>query len=188
MSNLPLVLLCGGQSRRMGQDKALLNFHGESLLARQLRRAGARPCYVASAGRPYPLPPGVRPVADALPNHQGPLAAWVGALRALKADGCAQGLLLPIDTLITAPRLEEALWGPAPAPLVCIAGQPLFAWFSIDLLEILAAPLAKGERRLMPLLALPGTRTVPAPGDWPEPLNFNNPAQWQQILEYADEL
>lgn len=188
MSNLPLVLLCGGQSRRMGQDKALLNFHGESLLARQLRLAAGRPCYVASAGRTYPLPPGGKAVADALPGHQGPLAAWVGALTILKADGFHQALLLPIDTLIGAPQLEEALRGPPPAPLVCIAGQPLFAWFSVDLLEQLATNLSRGERRLMPLLELPDTRPVPVPAYWPEPLNFNNPAQWQQILEHSHEL
>ena len=34
-----LTLLCGWQSRRMGRDKALLEYHGETLLARHLRLA-----------------------------------------------------------------------------------------------------------------------------------------------------
>lgn len=39
MNQPNLTLLCGGQSQRMGRDKALLEYHGETLLARHLRLA-----------------------------------------------------------------------------------------------------------------------------------------------------
>ena len=78
----PFTILCGGQSQRMGRDKALLEYHGETLLARHLRLADAAGMrvYLASGGTDYPHPPAVQVVADALVGRAGPLSALAGAL------------------------------------------------------------------------------------------------------------
>ena len=128
-----LTLLCGGLSRRMGRDKALLAYHGETLLARHLRLADAAgmTVYLASGGTAYPHPPTVQTVADALVGRAGPLSALAGALAAIAAADGTETLLLPVDTLVTPAMLRDALAGAPPAPFVCIVQdgqpQPLFA-------------------------------------------------------------
>ena len=154
-----LTLLCGGQSQRMGRDKALLEYHGETLLARHLRLADAAGMrvYLASGGTAYPHPPAVQTVADALAGRAGPLSALAGALAAIAAAGGTETLLLPVDTLVTPTMLRDALAGAPPAPFVCIVQdgqpQPLFARVSTTLLPRLHEWLESGLRRMMPLAA-----------------------------------
>jgi molybdopterin-guanine dinucleotide biosynthesis protein A len=186
-----LTLLCGGQSRRMGQDKALLDYHGETLLARHLRLAheAGLPVQLASGDTAYPVPPEVRRIADALPGHEGPLSALAGALAAIAENGGTETLLLPVDTLVTPAQLRDALAGAAPDPFVCIVHdgqpQPLFARASVTLLPRLTDWLTNGLRRMMPLAALSGVRYVTCPADWPQPLNANTPEDWNTLCHHS---
>lgn len=70
------VILCGGESRRMGRPKAWLTFGEERLLQRVVRLVGtvARPIVVVAApGQDLPgLPPDVAIVRDRVPGR-GPL-------------------------------------------------------------------------------------------------------------------
>ena len=73
------ALLAGGQSRRMGQDKALLDWGGKPLWQVQLGKVAAlNPARVLLSCREEqalsPVPPGVQPVYDP-PDNQGPLPA-----------------------------------------------------------------------------------------------------------------
>lgn len=85
------VVLAGGQSTRMGRDKALLEWHGRPLLERQLdalrasgvdelRVSGDRPAYHG--------------VVDAQPGL-GPLGGLAGIAEAVAAD--ADLLVIPVD-------------------------------------------------------------------------------------------
>ncbi|WP_454994145.1 molybdenum cofactor guanylyltransferase, partial [Cardiobacterium hominis] len=178
---------------RMGRDKALLEYHGETLLARHLRLADAAGMrvYLASGGTAYPHPPAVQTVADALAGRAGPLSALAGALAAIAAAGGTETLLLPVDTLVTPAMLRDALAGAPPAPFVCLVQdgqpQPLFARVSTTLLPRLHEWLESGLRRMMPLAALSGVRYVIMPTDWPQPINFNTLEDWQ-TLENSDAL
>jgi molybdopterin-guanine dinucleotide biosynthesis protein A len=75
------VVLCGGASRRMGSDKALLDFDGERLVDRAVRRLAelAEPVLLACGGRALTVP-GCASVDDAVAGA-GPLAGIVGGLR-----------------------------------------------------------------------------------------------------------
>lgn len=72
------IVLAGGLSSRMGQDKALLRWQGRSLLAHMcalLQAAGAQTLRVSGS---YPVLPGVESVPDLVPRC-GPLGgstAW----------------------------------------------------------------------------------------------------------------
>jgi len=71
------IVLAGGLSSRMGQDKALLRWQGRSLLAHMcalLQAAGAQTLRVSGS---YPALPGVESVPDLVPRC-GPLG---GALQ-----------------------------------------------------------------------------------------------------------
>src|SRR4051812_21114639 len=82
------IILCGGQSRRMGRDKATLPFGAESLLQRIVRIATEvvaeeNIVVVASAQQTLPpLPAWVRVVRDPVPDC-GPLAGIAAGLRSL---------------------------------------------------------------------------------------------------------
>ena len=77
------IVLCGGRSRRMGRDKALIEIDGEALLGRVVRvaQAGAGSVVVAAAPEQIlpPLDARVTVVRDRSPLA-GPLAAVADAL------------------------------------------------------------------------------------------------------------
>jgi len=53
------AILAGGRSRRMGTDKAMVDFHGEPLIARPIaaaRAAGLEPVAIAKAPLPLDIP------------------------------------------------------------------------------------------------------------------------------------
>ncbi len=82
------VLLAGGGSRRMGRDKALLDWHGRPLLDHVRARLDAAGCATVVTSR---AAPGC--VADRFPER-GPLAGIHAVLRSCPAAGY---LVLPVD-------------------------------------------------------------------------------------------
>lgn len=82
------VVLCGGESRRMGQPKAWLAFEGETLLQRVLNRLGesADPIVVVASPdqKLPPLPSGTLVARDPI-AHQGPLRGLQVGLSALRS-------------------------------------------------------------------------------------------------------
>ncbi len=87
MSDLGAVVLCGGQSRRMGRDKAWLPFGpDEVLLQRVVRRLGEAVDAIVVVAAPDqalpPLPPSVRIARDRISNR-GPLQGLASGLDAL---------------------------------------------------------------------------------------------------------
>lgn len=80
------MLLAGGESRRMGRDKATLEFQGKSLWQRQLeilRKLGPAEILVSARQDPPWRPNDIRFVADETPSR-GPLSGLVAALSVIK--------------------------------------------------------------------------------------------------------
>jgi molybdenum cofactor guanylyltransferase len=81
------IVLCGGQSARMGRPKLSLPFGGETLLGRVVRIVGevvSPVVVVAAAGQELPaLPGGTIVVRDEIEAH-GPLAGLAAGLAALR--------------------------------------------------------------------------------------------------------
>ena len=80
--NITAVLLAGGESRRMGRDKATLLFHGKPLLQIQLellRRLKPAEILVSARTDPSWRPANVQFVADDLPSR-GPLSGIAASL------------------------------------------------------------------------------------------------------------
>lgn len=94
--NIAAVLLAGGQSRRMRQDKATLTLHGEPLWQIQLELLRKlEPQAVGVSAREDPLwrPSDVQFVPDKSPSR-GPLSGIAAALAQLS---CSHVLALAID-------------------------------------------------------------------------------------------
>ena len=105
MNKLYGLLLCGGRSSRMGQDKAHLKLDGQSLLQRGLALLAQAGCQQVFAGGDYPE---AASIAD-LPRWQGrgPLA---GIASALMREPNALWLILPVDMPgVTATMLQQVL-------------------------------------------------------------------------------
>lgn len=86
---LAAIVVCGGQSQRMGRPKAWLPFGPERLLQRVVRRVSEAADLVLIVAAPDqdlpPLPTQVRVVADLIPG-QGPLQALSTGLEELPHD------------------------------------------------------------------------------------------------------
>ncbi len=89
MTHFSGIVLCGGQSSRMGRPKAWLPFGGEFLLQRVVRcieSVADRVVVVAAPGQDLPpLPDGVRIVRDRREGC-GPLHGFAAGLDALEAS------------------------------------------------------------------------------------------------------
>jgi len=114
------IILVGGRSSRMGQDKAVLDWDGRravDLVAETAREAGAQ--WVLTAGGDY----GLDFVIDPAP-FAGPVAGILAGLAALAERGLGQALVLAVDSpTLTAADLAPLL--AAPAPGAVFEGFPL---------------------------------------------------------------
>jgi molybdopterin-guanine dinucleotide biosynthesis protein A len=163
MTKVGGIVLCGGESKRMGRPKAWLPFAGESMLARVVRLLGevVNPIVVVAApGQQVPpLPTAMRVVRDE-ERGRGPLQGLSAGLAAL--DGlCEAAYLSSCDVPFLRPafvgRLVELLGQHACCvPRVSTYHHPLAAVYRLD--RLLA------ENRLRPVFlfdAVP-TRIVEA--------------------------
>lgn len=107
--NIPVVLLAGGRSSRMGTNKAFTLLDGKSLLARISSKVGERQSrpIALNADADWPDTMGMRLVPDEIPGKLGPLA---GVLAALKDTSriypqASHVATLPIDSPFFPPDL-----------------------------------------------------------------------------------
>ena len=192
------VVLCGGESRRMGESKAWLPFGDETLLARIVRVAstGVSPVVVATrhgVDLP-PLPAGVEVVFDA-EESRGPLAGIAAGFDAL-ADCCDAILVVPCDhALLTRAFIERliALIGDHSAVVPESDGHlfPTLAVYRMEARDVVHDLLASGAFRAGEMVARCRTRFL-RPRDFadidPNQLvlrNMNTPEEYQAILHMA---
>jgi molybdenum cofactor guanylyltransferase len=85
--SLSAVILAGGQSQRMGRDKALLTINDTTLLYRicTVAQACTDRVYVLSPPRDYLLPSGCEWLLED-PPHQGPLCAFAQSLELVESE------------------------------------------------------------------------------------------------------
>ena len=101
--NISAVLLAGGESRRMGQDKATLVFHGKSLWEIQLdllRKLQPREIFLSARSDPVWRPTDVHFVPDQAPS-QGPLSGLAAMLSRIRTGHL---LALAIDMPLMTPE------------------------------------------------------------------------------------
>jgi molybdopterin-guanine dinucleotide biosynthesis protein A len=187
------MILCGGESRRMGRAKALLPWAGTTLLEHvvaTLAPIAAPIVVVAAPEQTLPLLPAeVLVVRDAVAG-EGPLRGLEAGLSALagRADaafvcGCDMPELSPqLITHLARRRGDHA------ALVVEHNGfwQPLHAFYRVDLLPALQATLATGERSLQRWLRTIDPLVVPSAAlreidpEWRSLRNVNTPEEYNQ--------
>lgn len=153
---LTAVLLVGGESRRMGKDKASIQVQKEPLWKRQLQTlAGAQPDRILVSARfpPSWLPDEVEPLLDDPPSR-GPLSGLAKALSAM----CTTHLVaLAVDMpFMTAEQLSK-LWeltrmGRGVVPVIAGRAEPLAAIYPAEAAGDFAAALAGSNFSLQPVI------------------------------------
>ena len=193
------VVLCGGQSKRMGRPKAWLPFGAELMLPRVVRLLGeaAAPLVVVAApGQDVPpLPDGVAVARDA-EEGRGPLQGLLAGLRALEGRADA-AYLSSCDVPLLRPgfvrRLVELLGDASVCvPRVGDYHHPLAAVYRVGVAGAVEGLLAEGRLRPVFLFEAVPTRVVTAAelaGVDPafETLrNLNTPEDYEAALRDAD--
>jgi molybdopterin-guanine dinucleotide biosynthesis protein A len=167
--NVAGVVLCGGQSKRMGRPKAWLPFAGELMLPRVVRllRAAVSPLVVVAApGQDVPpLPPDVRIVRDE-EKGRGPLQGLAAGLAALEGEADA-AYLSSCDVPFLRPAFVQRLVGLLGEKAVCVPRvggyhHPLAAVYRVEVKEAVARLLAEDRLRPFFLFEAVPTRVVEA--------------------------
>ena len=191
---ITVAILAGGESRRMGTDKAGLEIGGTTLLERTARLALAVNLPVLVMGRARPddwLLPEVSFLADAEAGL-GPVGGLATALRhsqtAVLALACDLPLLMPdaVQWLISRAKLQFA-----PSGLVALnSGQqePLFSVYDVSCLPLIEVRLAAGQHSLRGVIKAGNFAFADAP-DWvaAQLANANTPEEWAKIGTYRGE-
>lgn len=150
--NRKLYILCGGKSRRMGSDKAMLNVGGDSLLERQIRKA--KPFFdeiVLLTGRnSYQMDN--RQLKDEI-EDAGPLAGLLEALKDAASHSMRYVAIIPVDlpglSESTLKKLSESASADPSDAVLLQAGedlQPLAGVYSTALRDKLTHYLESGNR------------------------------------------
>jgi len=165
------IVLCGGRSLRMGQDKSRLPVQHETLLQRILNRTRAGllqvspdpPVVVVSAAdrQLTDLPAWAHVTADRQPG-EGPLRGLEAGLSALCGLADA-AFVTSCDVPFLEPAVIERLLMRLEGSRGLIAAEestgrlhPLCAVYAVDLLADVQRLLAAGERRMQSLASCPG--------------------------------
>lgn len=213
MLALSVLILAGGRSRRMGQDKIWMALDGVPLVERVVRRVlpvageilfsanaperfAALACALSQQGVPAQvvadLYPGAGPLAGI---HAGLTAARHDWLLALAADMPFVDLAL-VEGLAGLAAGADAVVPQMPHPETgALTWEPLHALYRRSCLPAIAARLAAGERRVQCFLPDVQVRAVAAEEIArfdPAGLSFfnvNTPDEWQraQLLQHDTE-
>ena len=193
------IVLCGGQSRRMGQPKAWLPFGGEIMLPRVVRLLGeavAPVVVVAAPGQDVPpLPDGVAVVRDE-EKGRGPLQGLAAGLMALRGRADA-AYLSSCDVPFLRPafvrRLVELLGDHAICvPRVGDYHHPLAAVYRLGVADAVARLLAEDRLRPFFLFEAVPTRVVTAQEladvdpAFQTLRNLNTPEEYEAALRMID--
>lgn len=171
------LVLAGGESRRMGTDKALLELEGRPLVVHVAERLATVCCSVLVA-------PGARPLTG-LPwqlvvdrrRGEGPLAGILGGLAAARTPLVAiVGVDMPhVDPAMLAALAEHWRGGPAVVPVVDGHLQPLHAVYATAALPLLAGLFDAGERSPARALEHVGATTYEVDGPTPWAADLDTP-------------
>ena len=174
-----LVILAGGQSSRMGSDKAVIEFEGERLIDLLIGRFATNADQIVLSAKDD-FGTGLEIISDDPDMPDGPVGAIFSvAARLQNGQAGMDGFVtVPVDAPCAPTDLIERL---STSGGCAVAGDPerihpTFAYWRCDIVETVCANLKPGERApsLQWLAEQCGTETVL----WPDPgpfMNINRP-------------
>jgi molybdopterin-guanine dinucleotide biosynthesis protein A len=184
-------VLAGGQSSRMGRDKALLTLGGEPLVKRAVRKLSKVCAEVAIAGGAENLTQFGRIIPDESAGC-GPLG---GIVAGLEQSSFKWNLFLAVDApFVPVSVLKALLFMAAGSPHVCVMAraqgvlQPLCAVYSIKALAVLREQLAAGRWKVTRAVEAAGPVKVIDFDDGNRFANLNTPEEFAEAERHLDAL
>jgi molybdenum cofactor guanylyltransferase len=206
-------VLAGGQSTRMGRDKALLELNGRALVALAVEKLRGLGLQTRICGTRADAAAELARFAELIPDQFAGCGPLAGIEAGLSVGDAALSLFLAVDIpLVPAEFLywmmERAETSGAAATIAVASGmpQPLCAVYSRRLLEGLRAAIAAGHLKMMTavtqaaealgervdLFQLESVASGLAAGIWPmDPplrnwfLNANTPEEWARVSDLS---
>jgi molybdopterin-guanine dinucleotide biosynthesis protein A len=198
--NVGGIVLCGGQSQRMGRPKAWLPFAGEIMLARVVRLLGeavSPVVVVAAPGQEVPpLPPDIPVVRDD-EKGRGPLQGLAAGLNAFRGRADA-AYLSSCDVPFLQPALVRRLIDLLGEHDICVPRvggfhHPLAAVYRLDVAAAVSRLLAENGLRPFFLFEAVPTRVVEAAEladvdpTFRSLRNLNTPEDYEAALREAED-
>ena len=185
---MTVAILAGGESRRMGRDKAALLFGGLSLLERIARTALSAGLMVLVAGRARPDDwpmPAVDFVPDAAPGR-GPLGGLETALKHTGGPVLAVACDMPLVTSEALVWLRDRAAASTSEHGLAVLNdgqwEPLFSVYAPACLPLIEIRLAAGRLSLHGLIEAGDFARADAPG-WvtSQLININTPEELRRL-------
>ena len=186
---MTVAILAGGESRRMGTDKAALPFGGLPLLERAARTAlsAALPAVIVGRARPDGWQtPGVDFAPDAAPGH-GPLGGLETALRRAATPVLAVACDMPLLTSEALHWLCDQAAAETGKHGLAVRNdsrwEPLFSVYTTACLPLIASRLLAGRLSLHGLIEAGDFAHADAPG-WvaAQLVNVNTPEDLEKLF------
>ena len=187
--DLTAFVLAGGQSTRMGRDKAFLPWEDGTLLSNALKLVAAATPRIRIVGQTRKFAAYGRVIED-IYRDRGPLGGIHAALSSTTTD---LNLMLAVDVPFVEPRFLQFLTEGAretdavvTVPLADGVSQPLCAVYRKEFAPVAAQALEAGRNKIDPLFAEVKTRVIEAE-EWTRAgfsaamfRNLNTPEQWNE--------
>ena len=195
------IVLCGGESRRMGSPKAWLPFMGEPMLLRVVRilQGVLDPLVVVAAPRQEvpALPSNILIARDAMAG-QGPLQGLATGLAAL-SDRVDAAYISSCDVPLLQPGFVQHLIGLLGDCDIVVPREdgfyhPLAAIYRISILSEVKTALQAGERRVAAVFDRCRVRSIQTEDlrvvdpELRSLQNVNTPEDYRAVLKAADPL
>ena len=191
---IAVAILAGGDSFRMGQDKASLSDNSPALIERQVsdlrNLSDSMPIFICAGSRRYVElnVHNVRHVSDAV-KSAGPLAGILQVLESVADAGLGDGyvLVVPTDSLVPPASVYRLLTDSISfsSKVVLLQAErlhPLHGLFSATLASRMRNYVESGGRSVMGFLDNQLWETVTAPPEWEPCLNFNMPEEYDRAV------
>jgi molybdopterin-guanine dinucleotide biosynthesis protein A len=191
-----VILLAGGESRRMGRNKALLPWHGEPLIqhiAKKLATITDDIVLVTNTPREYEFL-GLKMVTDCIP-HGGSIVGLCSGLESVKNDwalavACDMPLL-NLDLVKYMASLREEY--DVVVPILDGREEPLHAFYRKSCLGSMKTHIRKGDRRIISFYSEVRVRRVEEDEirqfdpNHLSFLNANTPDEWDKIKRLMED-
>lgn len=189
---ITIAILAGGQSKRMGTDKALLDVDGVPLLTRIAGEALATGRRVVVVGRQRPADwphTDVHFVKDPAGGN-GPIGGLSAALTFAREPVLLLACDMPGLTRRSITWLLEEAQGRQPSWGLAVRNgtqlEPLFSFYMPAILAIVDQRIGQGRRSLLGLFEVADIGYVDAPDDLrPELVNVNTAEEWKRFRGLA---
>jgi molybdenum cofactor guanylyltransferase len=183
------ILLAGGKSMRMGQDKAFMRY-GESCLyeySLAVLKTFSEDIFISSSN------PGFSHLNYRIIEDELPGIGQIGGIYAcLKRIRNSRAIVLPCDLPLITGKIIEILIENYKAYDICIAlndlnfPEPLIGIYSVTLVPVIESMIAGNQYKMQELFKVVKTNFVKIPDATPELFrNINNPGDFNSLPPFT---